>query len=261
MKRGIAVLSMVASFALCGAASAQVTARVVDIPTRPGVTQRFVYLAPERPHKAVILFAGGNGGLQITPEGDFAGGAGNFLVRTRELFASHGFAVAVVDAPSDHQQPPFLSGFRETPEHAADIKAVIGWIRQSGLPVWLVGTSRGTQSAAYIATQLADGGPDGLVLTSTVLTDRFNLPVPALPLDKLTIPVLVVHHEQDSCRVCAYGDLPLLMQRLAPVREKELITFNGGISRGDPCKAKAHHGFNGIEAEVVAKIAGWIDAH
>jgi hypothetical protein len=42
---------------------------------------------------------------------------------------------------------------------------------------------------------------------------------------------------------------------------KELITFTGGITRGDPCQAKAHHGYNGIEAEVVAKIADWIDTH
>jgi hypothetical protein len=261
MKKCIASLSIVLSL-LCGAASAQVTTKVVDIPTREGVTQRFVYLTPDKPRKAVILFSGGNGGLQITPDGAFAGGDGNFLVRSRALFASHGLAVAVVDAPSDRQQPPFLSGFRMTPQHATDIKAVIAWLKQSGLPVWLVGTSRGTQSAAYVATQLAaDGGPDGLVLTSTVLNDNRSLPVPAMPVDKLTIPVLVVHHEQDVCKVCTYGDVPLLMERLAPLRTKELITFTGGISRGDPCLAKAHHGYNGIEADVVAKIADWIDAH
>jgi hypothetical protein len=262
MKKCIASLSIVLSLLLCGAAAAQVTSKVVDIPTREGVTQRFVYLAPDKPRKAVILFSGGNGGLQITPDGVFAGGDGNFLVRTRALFASRGLAVAVVDAPSDRQQPPFLSGFRMTPQHATDIKAVIAWLKQSGLPVWLVGTSRGTQSAAYVATQLAaDGGPDGLVLTSTVLNDNRSLPVPGLPVDKLTIPVLVVHHEQDVCKVCAYSDVPLLMERLAPVAVKELMTFTGGITRGDPCQPKAYHGYNGIEADVVAKIADWIDAH
>ena len=34
--------------------------------------------------------------------------------------------------------------------------------------------------------------------------------------------------------------------------------FDGGINVGDPCEARAHHGFNGIEADVVAKIAAWI---
>jgi acetyl esterase/lipase len=161
------------------AVSAQVTQRVVDIPTRPGVTQRIVLLSPDKPTSAVILFAGGHGGLRITANGSFNWGEGNFLVRTRDRFAAQGLLVAVVDAPSDRQNPPYLSGFRQTPEHVADIKAVIAWLKQQAkVPVWLVGTSRGTQSAAFAATQLpvADGGPDGLVLTSTMLSDNKGRP-------------------------------------------------------------------------------------
>jgi hypothetical protein len=32
----------------------------------------------------------------------------------------------------------------------------------------------------------------------------------------------------------------------------------GGVSEGDPCEAFAYHGYNGIEREVVAKIAAWL---
>ena len=60
------------------------TERVVDIPTRPGVTQRILVLGPEKPKAAVILFAGGHGGLMLTPQGEMGWGKGNFLVRTRE---------------------------------------------------------------------------------------------------------------------------------------------------------------------------------
>ena len=237
-------------------------ARVVDIPTRPGVTQRMVVIEPDKPKAAVVLFAGGNGGLQISPAGNFKWGEGNFLVRTRRLFASNGLMVAVVDAPSDRQNSPYLSGFRQTPEHVADIKAVIAWSRQqANIPVWLVGTSRGTQSAAFIATQLAlaDGGPDGLVLTSTILTDKPGArPVPEMPLGRIQVPTLVVHHKQDGCQYCKYRDLPSLMDKLTAVPRKELLTFEGGKDQGDPCEAMAHHGFNGIEQEVVTKIAEWI---
>ncbi|MDB5761085.1 MAG: hypothetical protein JWQ21_80 [Herminiimonas sp.] len=262
MQRVFASMLVAASLMFSQAAFAQITPQVVDIPTRPGVTQRFIYLAPADAQKIVVLFTGGLGNLQIAPDGSFQSGRGNFLVRSRQLFADQGLAVAVVDAPSDRQSYPFLDRFRQTPEHAADIKGVIAWLRQFNLPVWLVGTSRGTQSAAYIATQLpvADGGPDGLVLTSTILTDPKGNPVPALPLEKLTIPVLVVHHEQDGCRLCDYRDMPRLMDKLAAGR-KELITLTGGISRGDPCEAFAYHGFNGLENDAVAKIAVWIKAH
>jgi dienelactone hydrolase len=240
---------------------AQISEKVVDIPTRPDATQRFIYLAPEKPKAAVVLFAGGHGGLQITQSGELAWGKGNFLVRTRQQFAENGLSVAVVDAPSDRQYDPFLSSFRQRPEHAEDIKAVIAWLRkQNNLPVWLVGTSRGTQSAAYITTRLSvkDGGPDGLVLTSTILTDNKGRPVPEMPLEAIHVPVLVVHHKQDGCKLCSYNDIPRLMEKLTAAPKKELLAFTGGENRGDPCEARAYHGFNGIEKDVVAKIAEWI---
>jgi len=36
------------------------------------------------------------------------------------------------------------------------------------------------------------------------------------------------------------------------------LVFKGGNDVGDPCQARAHHGFNGIEREVVDRIAAWI---
>jgi dienelactone hydrolase len=242
-------------------ALAQVSQRVVDIPTRPGVTQRFVYLAPKNPRAALILFPGGHGGLQILPNGSFKWGEDNFLVRTRELFANNGLSVAVVDAPSDRQAAPFLSGFRQTPEHVVDTKAVIAWLKQQdNIPVWLVGTSMGTLSAAFIATQVGpgDGGPDGLVLTSTILSLDGGRAVPAMPLQKIAIPVLVVHHEKDGCKYCAYGQIAGLMEKLSSTPKKKLMTFKGGQNRGDPCEALAYHGFNGLDKDVVARIAEWI---
>jgi len=263
MKRLLAVWCLAMLSGICQSAAAQIAQKVIDIPTRAGVTQRFVYLAPQNPGAAVILFAGGHGGLQIFQNGSFNWGEGNFLVRTRQLFAERGLSVAVVDTPSDRQSAPFLSGFRQTPEHVADIRAVIAWLRhEANIPVWLIGTSRGTQSAAFIATQLGagEGGPDGLVLTSTILSDRASRPVPAMPLQKLAIPVLVVHHEQDGCKLCAYSEIPALMGKLGAAPRKELLTMKGGNNRGDPCEAFAHHGFNGLEQEVVARIAAWIQA-
>ena len=264
MKLLLACFLAVLQFSLAQLAFGETTSRVIDIPTRPGVTQRFIFLSPAKPTAAVILFAGGEGGLQISPDGEMKWGKGNFLVRTRRQFADQGVAVAVVDAPSDRQRYPFLGGFRQTPEHVTDIKAVIAWLRQqtNKLPVWLVGTSRGTQSAAFIATQLgpAQGGPDGLVLTSTILTDTQGRPVPDMPLEKLSIPVLVVHHEQDGCKHCAYSNIPRLMEKLPSGVRKELITERGGNDQGDPCEAFAHHGFSGLETEVVQKIAAFIQS-
>jgi dienelactone hydrolase len=260
MHRTVNIWASLLFLAFAPYAYGQIGQKVVDVPTRPGVSLRMVVLSPQNPQAAVILFAGGHGGLQIYPNGSFKWGEDNFVVRTRQLFADQGLLVVVVDAPSDRQSPPYLSGFRQQPEHVSDIKAVIAWVRaQAKVPVWLVGTSRGTQSAAYVATEL-DGseGPDGLVLSSTILTDNNGRPVTAMPLDKLRIPVLVVHHEQDGCGHCSFTDVPRLMEKLSGAPKKQLLTFKNGQNRGDPCGPFAYHGFNGLEREVVAQIAMWI---
>ena len=260
MHRRMNILVSLFFLACTTQAYGEITEKVVDIPTRPGVSQRMVVLSPQDARATVILFAGGHGGLQISPNGSFGWGGNNFLVRTRHLFAERGLLVIVVDAPSDRQRPPYLGGFRQRPQHMADIKAVIAWVReQAKVPVWLVGTSRGTQSAAYIATELSGPeGPDGLVLTSTILTEDKGRPVPAMRLGKLRISVLVVHHEEDGCSHCSFNEVPNLMEKLSGVPKKQLLSFKGGQNRGDPCEALAYHGFNGLEREVVAQIAAWI---
>ena len=263
MKRIIGFILVAALLVFWQVAFGEVSQRVIDIPTRPGVLQRFLYLTPEHPKAAVILFAGGHGGLELSQNGSFGWGKGNFLVRTRLLFVERGLSVAIVDAPSDRQRLALTAGFRQTPEHAADIKAVIAWLKQqNNIPVWLIGTSRGTQSAAFISTELSitEGGPDGLVLTSTILSDQKERSVLEMPLTKITIPVLIVHHEHDGCKHCAYSDIPRLIKKLERSTRKELVTIQGGESHGDPCEAFAHHGFNGNEKEVVTKIADWIQA-
>ncbi len=234
--------------------------QVVDFPTRPGVTQRLLLDKPERARAAVLLLAGGHGGLRLFDNGSLRWGDKNFLVRTRTLFAAEGLAVALLDVPSDRRRPPFLDGFRQTPEHLADLKATIAWLRsQWGLPVWLVGTSRGTQSVAYAATELAaPDGPDGIVLSSTILADDRSRAVPAMPLDRIRVPVLVIHHQQDGCRLCAFSQVPALMDALGSAPRRQLLAFTGGLNEGDPCHALAHHGYNGIEADVVRQAAAWM---
>lgn len=238
----------------------QARSETVEIPTRPGVSQKLLVLNTPDPKATLILFPGGHGGLQLYPNGSMKWGDNNFLVRTRQNFANQGYSVIVVDAPSDRQSPPFLQGFRQRPEHAADIKAVIAWARQSAkVPVWLIGTSRGTQSVGYLVTELTGAeGPDGAVLTSSILADDKGRPVPAMPLGKVRIPILVVHHEKDGCVHCPFLGVQQVIDKLSNSPRKQLIAITGGNTSGDECAALAYHGFNGTEQSVVQQIVDWI---
>jgi hypothetical protein len=146
------VRSAVVSGALLAAAAGPAhaaSANLVSIQTARGVQQAFILVSPsQKPVGSVILFAGGDGALGITGAESMKWGAGNFLVRTRNMFAARGLMVAVVDAPFDHKDG-MNAVFRMSPGHARDIEAVAVHLKkQADVPVWLIGTSMGTFSAA-----------------------------------------------------------------------------------------------------------------
>jgi hypothetical protein len=253
-------LRLFALLALLPAAALASEVSVKDIPTRAGVTQRVLLIKPEKPVASVVLFAGGSGLVAIGADGR-PGRGGNFLVRSREHFAREQLLVAVVDAPSDRIDGPALDFFRQSAEHAHDIAQVIALLRlEAKVPVWLVGTSRGTTSVANVAIRLRENGPDGVVFTASMVgADRERLP--AMAIDTIRVPVLVVHHEEDQCKYCLYSDVPGLMTGLKGAPKLELIAFKGGGPvRGDPCLAFHYHGFVGIEEQLVRRIADWIKA-
>jgi len=150
---------------------------VVTVNVRPEVTVRYlaVFNRKAKPVAAVVLFSGGNGTLRLGARSSLGTGRKNFLVRSRETFARQDLYVAVVDVPSD-QQSGLNGEIRRSLQYAQDIARVIAEVRRrANAPVWLVGTSSGTISAAGVAARLPlqsssglnDDRPNGIVLTST----------------------------------------------------------------------------------------------
>lgn len=253
-------------------ARAQGPAAVVDLDVRPGVTLRYLAMAPEKPARAaVLLFPGGQGVADI-PDRPDAGWArqGNFLVRSRELFRQHALFVAVLDAPSDHKGEGGLGAFRIAPEHAEDVALVIADLRRRapGTPVWLVGTSRGTISAVNAAARLKPPrAADGLVLTSTLTgraPGRNTRPGVAetvydADLGTVRLPALLVYHRADACPRTSPGDVPALQRKLSAATQVDTIAIDGGAApQSDGCGPLDAHGFLGREPEAVAAIANWI---
>ena len=247
VKRWIAWLCLV--IATCHAAAAA-SAETWESRARPGVTQPVLVEIPDQPKAAAVLFAGGDGGV-VFANSQLASFRSNFLMRSRAEFLKHGFVVVTLGAPSDRSAPNYLDDkFRTSKEHAEDVLAVVNSLRKRfGVPIWLVGTSRGTLSAAAAGLQLGKA-IDGVVLTSTMAD------VVDLPINRFEVPVLMVHHERDGCRETYFRDARRTAKKIKAPRT-ELVPVSGGKDEGKPCQAMAYHGFNGIEAEVVAVIAQW----
>jgi putative intracellular protease/amidase len=254
----VAIIALVAVAAPRPAGAAE---EMISVPTRPGVTQSFYLTDPDGPPAAsLILFPGGNGKLYDYGPADIH--RGNFLVRSRDLFVARGFTVAVIDAPSD-EAGGMGDDFRVHDAHRRDIAAVIAWLRQrAAVPVWLVGTSMGTLSATNGGT-LDSGGPDGVVLTSSVMrsSKRVHNSVYDAGPNFVKVPTLLVHNREDGCALCPFGDTSDLLERFTSAPRKQLIAFQGGAAPvSKPCKALSRHGYIGIEDQVVAAIARWITA-
>jgi len=160
----------------------------------------------------------------------------------------------ILDCPSD-QAEGMNDGFRISDEHAADVCAVLALLRArfQGAQLHLVGTSRGTVSAAYVAQEL---GPavDGVVLSSSVFrATNSNLGLSLFKFERLKTPLLLVHHAEDGCPICPYGEARKLAERVP------LITVRGGSEpESGPCDPLANHGYFGRESAVVQAIRNWI---
>ena len=227
---------------------------LVRIDTRPGVKVGYWMMERPKASAVLVLLPGGEGGIGLK---DGALRSTNFLVRERDRFAAAGFDVAIVGKPSDRDDLDLA--FRAGPEHVEDLRRVVEELRtRYRKPVWLVGTSRGTVSAAAAAIALGDAIA-GVVLTSSITAPNVAQAVENLPLAKIRVPVLVVHHRKDACRDTPAREAARIVDGLTQAPAKKLLLMDGGSgARGGYCQPLHWHGFIGMEQETVDAIADFI---
>lgn len=259
----------------------QDTVETIPLPRPPvpgtagPVTQSYILIEVETPRALLVLFAGGGGNLGLA-DGELDTTATNFLVRSRYLFAAGrgGFDIVVPDAASDILTlPAGLRGLRRSAQHLSDIAAIIEDARDKvagghELPVCLIGTSRGTISAAaYAATAqtVVPGSPaiECLVLTAPV-TEPSSPPNESLddvPLAEVRAPTLLVAHRRDACFVTPPQGLKQLETLLNGTKVRSRTFVGGATPLSDACGGLSPHGFFGIEPWVAHVIGDWVALH
>lgn len=257
----VAVARSVAALAAVCATACLAAEEVVTIPTRDGVSLSYllVHDPAARPKVVAISFIGGRGALGLRKRAEAGsvkfGPAANFLVRVRDQMADADVADAIVDSPSDALPDGMSDAFRMGKDHAADIRAAIRDLntRFPTAKIFLIGTSRGTISAAALGASLSDL-VQGVVLASTVTNaDRVGAALSGFDFATIKVPVLLVHNRDDGCRTSPYAGA----QRLA--KQFPLITVSGGDPpQTEPCEPLAPHGYFGRETATVQAIRNWL---
>jgi hypothetical protein len=240
-----------------GIANAQHSGTLFDVPTRDNVTVALYWHPMQGASTTLVLFPGGAGGFGRIENGRPNGG--NFLVRSLPEFVTQGYNVAIIGRPSDRNDLDYAD--RITDAHLSDIAAVLKFVKQqSAAPLWLIGTSRGTVSVAHAAIHLPRDALAGVVLSSSIVDLRKAGALPSQPLAAITVPVLVIHHARDACRVCLPRDVPSVLQGLTGAKVKKLAMVDGGTNpSGDACGPLHWHGYIGMEREAVQIITSWIN--
>lgn len=231
---------------------------IVTLPTRPGVTQSFFIagMGGRVADAVAILFIGGGGNIRLRIEdGRPKFGAQNFLPRSRLEFIRNGVLPVIMDAPSDQQAFAGMSDeYRSGNAQTADVRAVLAEVkrRYPKLPVFIVGTSRGTISAAWLGRALG-GEVSGVVLTSSLFYAGRRPVLAAFDFSSIKAPVLFVHHRHDGCEHTPYAAAAQLASRYP------LVSVQGGKPpESGPCDPFAPHGFFGKEPQTVDAIVNWM---
>jgi hypothetical protein len=244
----------VVALAWLGSAHAAIQEEIVMLPSAGGASVAYVrsHDDPAPPKAAAMLFTGGEGKVGLAARGIPKPGA-NFLVRTRAIFNRQGIATAVIDVPSDLNE--MNDSIRMSRRHADDVGAVVKDLkrRYGELPVYLVGTSRGTVSAAYAGATLGSEIA-GVVLSSSLFNATRTGPgISGFDKTKLKSKLLYVHHADDACFATPYS-----MAESAS-HGHPLVTVRGGNPpKSGPCDPYSPHGFFGVEGPTVRAITGWM---
>ncbi|MBC7636969.1 MAG: alpha/beta hydrolase [Acetobacteraceae bacterium] len=258
MRKVAAIVLGVLGVWLTPPANAQLSRQVVELVDGPdGIPRRVLFLLPNRPVGAVLLFPGGSGVVGIGVAG-FINRDDNFLIRSRELWRSETYAVALPDVAANVS----LLGHRSEAEFA-DIQAgILARLRvlAGAVPIFLVGTSQGSIGAMNLAARLPPGRIAGLVLTSTVTraSGAGETVFDAHP-EQVLVPTLIVNHDADTCRIAPPGDAAKIVAALTGAPRKDILAISAQSPlRDGPCSPFGPHGFLNIEGSTVRRITAWM---
>jgi len=252
------------AFSLGAAQSQHLT--VFTVPTREGVTVKTLLVMPNGSPKGVLLLFIGGAGLTAFGnccQGDTVNYNSNFLSASTPLFTTQGYAVLLVNAPSD--QPNGVSpNFRLSSANIQDISMLIDFLLSKSLkPIFLVGTSRGTISVeSFASANPNDSRIDGIVLTSSYSPPELDRWGATLAVQRITLPVLFVHNVFDACSETPFQNAVDFSKLFTGSTKMNFIPVQDKVSGPDgsdpdPCGPGGGHGYHGIESQVVSDITDW----
>ncbi len=229
--------------------SAITHAQVFDVPHSEVPTRTFLVPAPE-PKAIVLLFPGGGGRMKLQDDGSTNNH--HTFVRALDQWSQYHIDAVLVDTPYDLGDLQ-RGDLRDRSDHLERVAEVAAYYKDKyRLPIWIFGHSMGTSTATNFANSLDKNSHliSGIIIAGTVRTASVS--------DDVSLPILALHHVQDSCGGTPPDASARIIKGRPPKFIAQLEMIEGGTSQGDECQSFAYHGFNQTEPELIRRAAKFI---
>jgi len=183
---------------------------------------------------------------------------GNFLIRARRHLLNDKIMSLLVDCHS--QSGPICElEYQASHQREKDINALIDRVIElnpSIEKVWLIGTSMGTMSSAFVPKHNTKRY-SGVIHTATLTATKNHYPqLRGFNYRALSETQFFIHHIDDPCLLTKYSRI----KNIAELNKIPLITVFGGRGfKGNACNAFTQHGFRGMEVKVMREIQNIIE--
>jgi hypothetical protein len=254
--------------------------KIETVQTRPGIQVDVLVIKPDIKPLGVLLVFPGQGVGEFSSLFGMVSLGPNFVVRTAPDYIKQGYAVAIMDAPSDkpivyYGGAPFLDPqFRSSQKHVDDVRSVIDYLtnKHGFSSFYLLGTSLGSVSILTLAINIDDPKVKGFIWTSGIdvrRTVKDSAVLSKIKEGRLKVkaPVLIVHHANDRCQTTPFEGAVELKSHLLNSSKVDLIkvfgesNYRGNRSYTDgvgfECGYYANHGFYGLDEPVTQAIGDW----
>ena len=229
-----------------------VSAQVISVPHGGDQPTQTLLMKALKPKALVLLFPGGGGTAKIQDDGSVI--SRHTFVRSQELWAQYNIDAVLMDSPYDLGDLR-RGTLRGREDHLTRVSEAVNFYRaKTNLPIWIFGHSMGSSTATYFANKHFQTPPiAGIIIAGTITTASLD--------DEVTLPVLAIHHRQDSCAGTPVSASSRVIEGRPPTLVSKLEIIDGGITEGGVCESFAYHGFNQTEPEFIKRAAQFILSH
>ncbi|MBT8554727.1 alpha/beta hydrolase [Polynucleobacter paneuropaeus] len=174
------------------------------------------------------------------------------FVRALDQWSQYHIDAVLVDTPYDLGDLQ-RGDLRDRSDHLDRVHEVAAYYKDKyHLPIWIFGHSMGTSTATNFVNGLDKNSHliSGIIIAGTVRTASVS--------DDVSLPILALHHVQDSCGGTPPDASARIIKGRPPKFIAQLEMIEGGTSQGDECQSFAYHGFNQTEPELIRRAAKFI---